>query len=63
MLQIIELLRLTCLKNSITENHSAHILKSDNFPKFIRFDEEKKSAVTKFLFLLHLMYIICRITC
>ena len=63
MLKIIELLRLTCLKHSFTENHSAHILKSDNFPKFIRFDVEKKSAVTKFLFLLHLMYIIYRITC
>ena len=41
MLKIIELLRLTCLKHSFTENHSAHILKSDNFPKFIRFDVEK----------------------
>ena len=63
MLKIIELLRLTCLKPTFTENHGAHISKSDNFPKFIRFDVEKNSAVTKFLFLLHLMYIIYRITC
>ena len=47
MLQIIELLRLTCLKHSFTENHSAYILKSDNFPKFIRFDVEKKFSRDK----------------
>ena len=57
-----ELLRSNCLKHSFTENHGAHILKSDNFPKFIRFDVEKNSAVTKFLFLLHPMFIIYRIT-
>ena len=63
MLKIIELLRLTCLKHSFTENHGAHILKSDNFVKFIRFHVEKKSDGKKFLFLLHPMYIIYRISC
>ena len=40
MINIMELLRLSCLKHSFTETHGAHILKSDNLPKFIRIHVE-----------------------